>query len=75
MARLERLKEELNWLRVVFAIFIASDLSLIGYFAQNYNTQNKILNIISVISIIIFTLVIILINKIAYKKLDEMEEL
>jgi len=75
MAKLDRLKEELGWLKVVFAILIATDLSLIGYLAKNYVVQSNRMNIITLLAIIFTTILIAYINKSAYKKLDEIEEL
>ena len=37
MSKADRLKEEIGWLKVVFAILIAIDVSLVGWLAQNYD--------------------------------------
>src|SRR4051812_17489605 len=36
MAKTERLKEEIGWLKVVFGLFAALDVSAAGWLARNY---------------------------------------
>lgn len=75
MPKLDRLKEELGWLKVVFAIAVATNLSLIGYLAQHYKTQELTFSIANIVAVIFTTLAIVFINKKAYKKIDEIGEL
>ena len=75
MPKIDRVKEELGWLKVFFAIFVATDLSLVAWVAQNFEEQTLFLSISSVISIFVVTVIIVWINKIAYKKIDSLEEL
>ncbi len=75
MPKLDKLKEELGWLKVVFGLMIATNLSLIAWLVQHYQTQNKYLTILNGVAILIITVVIYLINKSAYKKIDEIGEL
>ena len=70
MPKLDKLKEELGWLKVVFGLMIATNLSLIAWLVQHYQTQNRYLTIFLIITIVIY-----LINKSAYKKIDEIGEL
>ena len=35
MPKVDKLKEEIGWLKVVFAILVAIDISLVGWLAQN----------------------------------------
>ena len=77
MSKNENIKESLGWLKVIFAILSAIDVSLIGWIANNYdkiNTNNAKIYVASIIAILI-AFVIIYINKIAIKKLDELEKL
>ena len=43
MAKLDRLKEEIGWLKVVFGILVAIDASQVGWLAQNYTTASRLL--------------------------------
>jgi len=75
MPKLDKAKEELGWLKVIFTIAVATNLSLMGYLAQNYKTQELLFSIVTGGAIILITLLIIIINKKAYKKIDEIGEL
>jgi hypothetical protein len=37
MSKTDKLKEEIGWLKVVFAILVATDISLVAWLVQNYN--------------------------------------
>ncbi len=75
MPKLDKLKEELGWLKVVFSILIATNLSLIAWFVQNYEKQKVSLTLLNGLIIIILTFIIFIINKRAYKKIDEIGEI
>ena len=74
MARLEKLKEEMGWLKIIFAILIATDISLGAWVIQNYGKTSEILLIVSVIGVFLLTSVIVWVNQVAYRKIDELEE-
>ncbi|MEO1954067.1 MAG: hypothetical protein ABGW74_05120 [Campylobacterales bacterium] len=75
MPKLDKLKEELGWLKVVFSILIATNLSLIAWFVQNYEKQKISLTLLNGIIIVVLTFIIFIINKKAYKKIDEIGEI
>ena len=75
MAQIDKLKEEIGWLKVVFAILIATDISLVAWVIQNYGKASRSLLITGAIAAILITLIIIWINKAAYRKIDKLEEL
>lgn len=75
MSRLDKTKEEIGWLKIMFAISIATNLSLMAYLAQNYKTQEFYFSITNGIAILLITIAIIYINKLAYKKIDKIGEL
>jgi len=43
MSKSDRLKEELGWLKLVFAVLVAVDVSLVGWLAENYQTAAQCL--------------------------------
>ena len=51
----DKLKEEISWLKTVFAILFVTDLSLIGWIAENYTkvTQPFFYTVIFTVPIII----------------------
>ena len=75
MPQLDKVKEELGWLKVLFAIAVATDLSLMGYLAQHYGTQNIFFSIVNMFAILVTAVFIVIINRKAYKKIDEIGEL
>ena len=38
MAKADRLKEEIGWLKLIFGVLAAVDASLVAWLAQNYTT-------------------------------------
>jgi len=75
MPKLDKIKEEIGWLKVIFAITVATNLSLMAYLAQNYKTQDLLFSILNGSAIILVTFLIVIINRKAYKKIDEIGEL
>ena len=37
MGKIDEIKEEIGWLKVMFGIFTAVDISLLGWLVQNYD--------------------------------------
>ena len=75
MAYIDKLKEEIGWLKVVFAILIATDISLIAWLVQNYRKAALLILAIGLVVAFLVTLIIVWINNVAYRKIDELEEL
>ncbi len=75
MAKLDKLKEEIGWMKIIFGILIAADISLLAWVAQNYNETDTFLRYICIFGIVVITGIIFLINKAAYRRIDELEDL
>ena len=75
MARIDKLKEEIGWLKIIFAILIATGISLCAWVVQNYGKISKIFLIVSIMGVFLLTFVIVWVNQVAYRKIDELEEL
>jgi len=75
MARIDKLKEEIGWLKVIFGISIATDISLIAWLVQNYSKVGRLISLLGAVGAFLIVIAIVLINRIAYKKIDELEEL
>jgi len=43
MSEADQIKEEVGWLKLVFAALIAIEVSLIGWLAQNYATAQTLI--------------------------------
>ncbi len=74
MAKIDRLKEEIGWLKLVFGLLIAIDVSLVGWLAQNYASSSWALVVAGVIATAVVTLGVVRINRIAYHRIRELEE-
>lgn len=75
MAQLDKLKEEIGWLKAIFTIVVVTDISLVAWLAQNYRDTKPQLLGGCLVAIVIVTSTVILLNRAAYKKIDELEEL
>ncbi len=75
MSRSEKLKEEIGWLKVVFGILAAIDVSLLAWLAQNYRSANALLLVIGALAVAGITAAVVWVNHRAYQKIDELEEL
>ena len=74
MSKNEKLKEEIGWLKVVFGILVATDISLLAWLVQNYNKTDTIIVVIGSVATVFVTLGIVWVNKVAYRKIDELED-
>lgn len=75
MARIDKLKEEIGWLKVIFAILIATDIPLIAWLVENYGKAKPSLFLLGLIVAVLIALVIVWINNITYRKINNLEEL
>jgi len=75
MSRSEKIKEQIGWLKVVFGILTAIVVSLIGFIATSYKTVEPVILISAFALIVLLSFVIIIVNKKAFDKMDELEEL
>jgi len=73
MSRSEKIKEQIGWLKVAFAILSATLVSLVGWVVLHYE-EGKIVYL-AFGAVVVVTVLIILVNKQAYKKMDELEDL
>ena len=75
MSRSEKVKEEIGWLKVVFGILAAIDVSLLAWLAQNYRSANALLLVLGALAVAGITAAVVWVNYRAYQKIDELEEL
>jgi hypothetical protein len=73
MARVDRVKEEIGWLKLPFAALVAIDATLIGWLAQNYASANTSLTVAGLASTVVLTLAVAWVNSVAYRRLEELE--
>ena len=75
MSKTDKLKEQIGWLKVVFAILVAIDISLVGWLVQNYVDAPIFLQVMCAIAVVLTTGGEIWVSRTAYRKIDELEEL
>ena len=73
MSKADRLKEEIGWLKVAFGIAVALDASLVAWLAQNYATASPIIVGAGLIAVLVVAGMIVLINRRAYRRIEELE--
>jgi 4-hydroxybenzoate polyprenyltransferase len=74
MSRSDRLKEELGWLKIVFAILVAIDLSLVGWLAENYQSAARLLVICAFVAVTFTTTVVVFVNRAAMRRFEALED-
>ena len=75
MAHIDKVKEEIGWLKVIFAISIATDISLIAWLVENFKKEAPFLLLIAGLGALLLMFVIIWINSVTYRKINKLEEL
>ena len=75
MAKIDRIKEFINYLKVLLVLLLATNVGLIGWIANNYKSADSILIYLSMFAILIILIVTILINKKIIKDIKSLEDL
>ena len=74
MSTLDRIKEELGWLKAVFVVFAAIDVSLIAWVAQHYETASPIALAFGFLGAIVSAAVIVAVNRAALRRFRQLED-
>ena len=74
MAKADRLKEEIGWLKVVFGVLVAIDASLLGWLAQNYATAGRLLVLADTAATVAVTIAVVRVNRLAYRRIEQLED-
>ncbi len=75
MGKIDEIKEDIGWLKVIFGVLVAIDVSLLGWMAQNYEHGNKVIVFATLAIILVLSIGIALVNKKAYQKIRELRDL
>lgn len=75
MGKIDKIKESIGYLKVVFSIMIAIDVSLIAWLYQNFEKLQFTDGVMIFIVGVLLTFGIIILNKKILSKIDELEEL
>jgi len=75
MAKIDEIKEELNYLKVWLGIIVVTTIGLIGWLINNYETSSMIKIVGDMISVVILTISIIIIDKNIKRKIKSLKDL
>ena len=75
MSEVNRIEQEIGWYKIIFAIMTVTDLSLLAWFVQNFETARQSILILCSMSVIVVTIILVFINRRVFTCLDRLEEL
>ena len=74
MAKIDKIKEQIGWLKVLFGLLFATDISLVAYLFNKIDTLSVTKIYLVLIGLLLVTLTIRIINKKAMNKINELED-
>jgi len=74
MSKADRLKEDLAWLKLFFGAFLAVDVSIMAWLAQNYSKAETVIVVGAFIIIVVLTAGLVFVTRRAYKRIEQLEE-
>jgi len=75
MAKIDEIKEELNYLKVWLGIIVITTIGLINWLINNYEISSNVKIIADIIAIIVLTVTILFIDKNIKKKIRALKDL
>ena len=73
--KIDKLKEQIGWLKITFGLSLATDISLVAWIFNNYSSVVMLKLLISLFATVLVTSIVFLSNKKANNKMNELEEL
>lgn len=74
MSKIDRIKEELAWLKVVFGVLAVIDVSLVAWLAQSYHDAPVVLMVFGFIGVVAATAMVIWVNRAAVRRFKKLEK-
>jgi len=74
MSKSEKIKEEIGWLKLVFAVCVALGASLVGWLAQNYATANGVIISVGAVGAVGLASIVFYTRRRIYQRLQELED-
>ena len=75
MSEIDRIKEKLGWLKVVFAALVAVNVSLVAWVAKNYAIAAPQLVWLASFCVLAISFVVVWLNRVVYRRLRKLESL
>lgn len=74
MSKAESIEETLGWLKIVFAAFVAVDVSLIAGWRRNFRTAEAVTLLLALFAVAGTTAGIVAVNHAAFRRLAQLED-
>lgn len=74
MPKIDRIREELVWLKLIFGVFVVIDMSLLAWLAQNYQRASAVLIVFGFIGVVFATSIVVWVNRAALQRFKELEK-
>ena len=75
MGKLDRAKEFIGYLKVVFGILVAIDVSITAWLFKHVETLETAKLVFSLLAVVAVTVAIVIVNRKILTKIDELEDL
>lgn len=75
MAKLDQIKEEIGWLKVVFTVSVALGASLIAWLSQHYDSTSTVLTVSGFLAAVVLSISVGYVNRRAFRLIQGMENL
>ena len=75
MAKIDKIKEQIGWFKIIFGMLFATDISLIAYLFNRIEILTTVKIFLVLTGLIFTTIAIFIVNKNAMKKIESLEEL
>ena len=75
MSELDEIKEFIGYLKVIFALVLATTIGLISWLVQNYQSAGKLLLYADVLLVVVLVITLILINRKILSDIKRLKEL
>lgn len=75
MSKTDKIKEEIGLLKLILAIVVAIEVSLLAWLVQNYTVSDTVLLVLCCMAIVIATGVVIWVARVVLRNIDALEDL
>ena len=75
MGKIDKEKEAIGYLKIIFSILVAIDVSLVAWIFKNSDIIEGIKLIVPSIIVLLITIALIVANKVILKKIDKLEDI
>ena len=74
MSKVDRIKEEIGWLKVMFAVTVALDASLVAWLAQNYTAAPVVIVAAGFVAAWVLAFAVVYVTRRAHRLFKDLED-